>query len=519
MWPITAKVIYEIVTGQQNAPKILQDDLIYGICTDSRRLSPNQLFVAIKGDYYDGHSFLKSCFNHGLVCALVSKDSEHFNELNPDKKERCIVVEDITIAFRRLAKHFRQRFSFPVIGVGGSNGKTTTKELIASLLSAGQYKITKTDKSENGFLGIPITLLQEDHIAQKPPKALVLEIGIDDKGAMQQHVDISEPDIVVLTALGPEHLSGLGSWADARSEEMVLFSSSKAKKIWQLSDEFIRQEFLARVQTSTDPFLVNDIIVAQENVWNDVSEFLHEIKNLIIPRLVLWRLKEGSPFHSVIEIGNLSGLFLPFSIPLPGIHNAQNFALAFAVSKILGLSDLDIEKGFQTFSPPERRSQISVLSNNVTLYDDSYNASPLSIKTALESLNNAQWKEKNKIIILGDMLDLGGESNYWHEKIVTNLTPIQNADLCLYGKSMYDCYQLIKREHSDIEKSNNLRIFWLDRSIDPADFFSMIKSPLRDCIVLVKGSNGMKLDRVVRHLKQECQQHKLFTTGECTDET
>ncbi len=512
MWPLSANDIYQAITKNQKKESEFETISIQGICTDSRKIKSDHLFIALKGAQYDGHAFLKDCFKKGLALALVDKNSSFLNELSQEEKKKCICVDDVLVSFRELAKFMRERFNFPVIGVGGSNGKTTTKEMIASILSSGNNKVTKTEKSENGFLGMAITLCQEAHHKSNPPNVLVLEIGIDDVGAMTEHVALGQPDISILTALGPEHLEHLINWETAAKEELILFQNPKTKRIWQFSDDKILNaftEFQKKLSSkeNNEITLKNDYVVIEKNKLQKIGmEKSFLLKN--VSTIIIWEIFEITATGSELSLEILSNLEsikkekdINFKVPLPGIHNASNFALAFASAIMLNRNLNEIALGWSKFVAPPMRSRVSHLKENNILFDDCYNSSPMSLEAALTSIQADEWKEKEKLLILGDMLDLGEESKYWHEKVFHALKNIKNAYLCLYGTAMYDCYKLLKETEDLLLSENKTRIFWRTVQEDPSQFLTDISVNLSGFVILVKGSRGMKLDRVIKSIE------------------
>lgn len=494
MWPLSAKKIYAVVTGQECNDQSFESIIISGICQDSRKLKPSQMFIAIKGDNFDGHDYLKQCFQNKLQLALVQKDSLALKSLTAEEKLKCICVENVIDSLRKLAKFMRNNFPFSVIGVGGSNGKTTTKELLYSMLLGRSNKVTKTDKSENGYLGMALTLLHEEHTKDNPPSALVLEIGIDEVGAMQQHIEIGRPNIVLLTALGPEHLAGLKNWETAINEELLLFSTPNAKKVWQFADEKILQFFF----NNPNGVMTGDYLVIEKNNLNNIK---HGNNNVVI-----WDIIEENDVSLVvnIEVPNLN-VQQHFTVSLPGKHNAANFALAFATALAAGKSLQDIAEGFKKFIPPPMRSNCVTLPNGAVLLNDAYNASPLSVEAALLVLEKPWFVNKKKLVVLADMLDLGSESNYWHESLVPALNKLKHTHLCLYGSAMYSCYKLLQDMKDTLFKENETRVFWLDTKEDPGRFFEDVTLPLSDSVILIKGSRGMKLERVVKLVEEKCK--------------
>lgn len=523
MWPLNGKQIFEMIYGVSCDNPALKDIKIDGIITDSRQITNHNcsdsthlefkiplLFVAIQGENFDGHAYLKDCFAQGLSLALVNKHSSYLKELDSEMRSRCLPVDDVILSVREFAKNFRSTFTFPVIGIGGSNGKTTTKEILFSFLSFDHRKITKTQKSENGFLGIAFTLLQKDHCRENPPNALVLEIGIDDIGAMEKHVQITKPDVVLLTALGPEHLTGLKNWDTAAKEECILFNATNCKRIWQLNDPKIYEYFLNVAQNPTPLFeFTNDYFIFEVSSYDsDVNR--SKFKDLLTKKsidsnhIVFWCAQDITPYNLKIKIAHddtFNKVLICETIPLSGKHNAANFALAFGAASAVGLTSANILNGFQQFTPPPQRSNLFSLPDDTILFDDTYNASPASVLAALDILRLSQWNQKKKIIVLGDMLELGDESQFWHESLFPHLKGLSNTHLCLFGSAMYNCYRLFKEMDTDLIQNQQMYVEWLGADQNPAEFFEKLSSSLKGSIILVKGSRGMRLERFVHCIK------------------
>jgi len=241
MWPITSLELSELF--QQEVP----GGTFSGLSLDSRTTQEMDIFFCIPGENVDPHDFLDTILNIPNTIAIVQK--------KPFESERLIRVEDTLHALRKFTAFFRRRCSWPFIGVGGSNGKTSTKELIHALL--GYHHITKTKKSQNGFLGIPLSVCQREHTTLNPPKAAVIEIGIDELGAMTEHVKVVMPNLVCLTLLEAEHLTKLESLEKAQDEELKLFYESKAQRVWQTCDARLKKEFLLHGNPN-DLFVTDD---------------------------------------------------------------------------------------------------------------------------------------------------------------------------------------------------------------------------------------------------------------------
>lgn len=504
MWPLRGQDLVDITQGNCTFSQ-LESTLITSASTDSRKIEPSSLFVAIKGEYFDGHAFISSALENGAILALASADWEGWNTLSDDKKSRVIRVQNVTQAFRQIAATFRRRFPFPVVGIGGSNGKTTTKEMLFALLQDANRSATKTAKSENGFLGLAVTLTQKKHNTQAPPQALVLEIGIDDKDAMQEHIEVGSPDIVLLTHLGPEHLAGLGTWENAVKEEYKLFSlSPSAKRIWQCSDDKLMEMF-ADVRSG-------DVLVGKSQRLDEVFKKHKRDESILIEKkgvsILSYKALESTSSFSRISVtwkaSHQSHLVsnirtTQFEIPMPGQHNIENFILACGAALSLGRTFAEIQESWRNFVPPDMRSKI-FCHEKFIIFDDCYNASPSSMDAALAVLSTPEWDNKKKIAILGDMLDLGEESKKWHQDLATKLLKAPSLDLCLYGDAMYDVYQHLRQKLNNVTDGEKLLIHKGSKE-DPREFLQQLGN-LKDCVILVKGSRGMGLERVTKALSE-----------------
>lgn len=208
MWPLAGRDIAE-ACGISGVPPALARVCIAGVAlSESDVAGDDQVFIAIRDGDWDGHAEAARALERGAPLAVVARGWQGLAALEPARRERCLVVDDTLVAFRRLAAFLRARFSFPVVAVGESNGKTTTKEMIAAVLSGARRYVTKTPETMNGWSGIPLTLTLRGHARAAPPSAVVVEVGIDAVGAMADHAKLVDADVAVITALGPEHREG-----------------------------------------------------------------------------------------------------------------------------------------------------------------------------------------------------------------------------------------------------------------------------------------------------------------------
>ena len=496
MWPKTASEIGKLLGISMNPIKN-PDSVLNSLSTDSRKVGPGQLFVAIQGDNHDGHDFVEAAFAQGAEVAIVTTS---WLKLKPELRRHCLGVPDTTDALRHIAQEFRKTFHFPVLAVGGSNGKTTTKEMLASLLSCLPLPVTRTHKSENGFLGLALTLTQSKHNSESPLGALIAEIGIDDVGAMTEHVAIAQPDFAMLTALGPEHLNGLGSWDKAVEEELILFRkcSAHCARIWQCCEP--------RLFSILDEVREGDTLVIDVEQVKELPAKAKQLAELGRVSVLSFDVVKVAATQSVVN-----GTWKPaiahksqtswsqsFEIPMPGRHNANNFALALAAAANV-ISDVDAHlNAWKSFVQPEMRSRVVKLNKGVILYDDCYNSSPSSLDAALAAINSAEWAQHSKILVLGDMLDLGPESKTWHLKLSEKLLKMENTHLCLFGSAMYDVFNELKTKHKNVLEKGNVSLTHLAAKESPELFFPQLQDKIEGSVILVKGSRGMDLGRFVK---------------------
>jgi len=422
------------------------------IWTDSRTLKPTDFFVALPGEKFDGHDFIPQAVEKGVRGFLVREDYQH-THLNG-----CFVlrVPDTVKGFRKIAAVWRREFRIPVIAVAGSVGKTTAKEFLASLLS-GKFQTAKTHGSQNGFIGIPMSLTSWDSGIQ----AAVVEIGIDDKGAMEDHLNIVHPTHGLITALGPEHLEQLGDVEGVFQEETKLIS------------------YLKR---SGGAFFLN---------WDEplLRERFHKDKHILTFSLedpqadffgaILDRRLTVSHGKTVVKI----------PLPLPGIHNARNLLGAAAIAIVLGLIEGEMAEGLTRFQTPSYRMEIRGTPHGIQLLCDYYNANPTSMEGAFQVLEG-EFSGNGKILVLGDMLELGVQSAAYHRGLAASIERLKPKGVYLFGSEMRALEEELGERkvafpvvHFE-DKEKLAKALWL--AAQPGD------------AVLVKGSRGMKMEEILK---------------------
>ncbi|HEX6851525.1 MAG TPA: UDP-N-acetylmuramoyl-tripeptide--D-alanyl-D-alanine ligase [Candidatus Polarisedimenticolaceae bacterium] len=404
-----------------------------GYTSDSRIATPHDVFVALKGGARDGHDFVPELLARGVAC-VVERGRAPASGAAP-----FVEVEDTHAAHRVLAALFRRRFRGRVVGIGGSSGKTTAKEFTASILAAA-FRVAKTERSQNGELGVPRTLER----LRTGVEVAVVEIGIDAPGDMARHVEIVAPDIAVLTSIGEEHLNLLGSVENVFREETILFDAT-----------------LARGGVAFAP---------EDDPW-------------------LSRL-EGRPGVTLVP-SDPERLDPALACPLTHPYARRNAALACAVALHLGMPARAIAPVLATLDPPEGRGQERILAEGTVVLLDHYNANPSSLRAGLEAARlRAASASLPLRLVLGDMLDLGSETARAHEGMIEALRSAAAASLWLVGP------EWSKLADRLAGAAGELRVF--PDSAAAAREAEALRLP--PAVVLVKGSRGMALERVLRGL-------------------
>lgn len=353
--------ISEVVSAINGIPeRISLSEVITGVSIDSRKINKGDLFFALKGEKYDGHSFVKEAIEKGAICGVVEKNSR--NDAIP-----CIIVKDTKKALGDLAYYYRKKFSIPVIGITGSNGKTTTKELIAKCLSL-KYKVTKSDKSYNSLIGVPITIFN----LSKETQICVLEIGINKLSEMDRLCYIAQPTVGVILNIAPTHLEAFKTIRGVLKEKIKLLKNVETKII-----------------NGDDPLLA------------EIDGFKFGIKNSNLKVDILDKNK--------FKVNNIM-----FKSPFFGKYYIYNILAAISIGIHFGLKIEEMRDVIErTDNLPQREKLIEY--KGIKIIDSTYNANPTSMRLAIKELQNHFYGRK--IAILGDMLELGKDAYNLHKSI------------------------------------------------------------------------------------------------------
>jgi UDP-N-acetylmuramoyl-tripeptide--D-alanyl-D-alanine ligase len=381
----TPDEVLTATNGQLIAPGSAES--FAGISTDTRSLTPGSLFVALSGDRFDGHDFLAEAIRQGVTGVVVSR-----GPAEPCQGVAVFLVEDTRTAFQELARFHRCRFQLPVIAVTGSNGKTSTKDMIAAILST-QLHVLKTEANFNNEIGLSQTLLKIDATHQ----AVVVEMGMRGRGEIAGLAAIALPTVGVVTNVGETHLERLGSIDNiaAAKAELIEALDGKGLAILNGDDPYVRAMSGITAARAVYYGLNPDSDIRAINITQTAQE-------------VAFDCAAGADYFRVV-------------VPMPGIHNAYNALAAIAVGVELGLAPEHVIQGLAQFEAGKMRLNIKKI-NGVTVIDDTYNASPLSMAAAIEVL--ASVAKGRKLAAIGDMLELGPAAPAAHSKVGAHLASI-----------------------------------------------------------------------------------------------
>ncbi len=424
---------------------------------DSRKILKGSLFVAIKGEKYDGHNFISEAVKKGAGSVLINKKKyDKFRLLNIP----VITVEDTVKALGDLAAVWRDKLNAKVISITGSTGKTTTKEITAALLSE-KYKVVKTEANNNNHIGVPLTILSADENCQM----LILEQGTNHIGEIPYSAKISRPDISLITNIGDSHLEFLKNKKMIYREKSALF------------DETAKKGGIILANTD-DPVIASNI-----NKYANVITYGFNKKPYLKGKL-LGFTDDG---RTKIEIDKTSGTI---TLPIYGQSNAANFLAAAAIAKQLGLSGKLIKKGAEKLTPVHGRLDVKKFHKTV-LIDDTYNSSPASVAAAYDLVKRIR-NFKLKIVVLGDIFELGRQSEKIHKELAKVFTYDKNLFVLTVGKAMGSLTdQLRKRNIKSIH-------FHLREALS----LYLKYEEIDNSVILVKGSRGMKMEEFVNILEK-----------------
>lgn len=439
--------------------------LFNGVSTDSRQILKGSLFIPLKGDKFDGHDFIADAVSAGAAGFLTQKDSKNMcNQLS--EKTIIISVGDTLTALGDIAHFWRKKHRAIIVAITGSSGKTTTKEMIASIAGLTK-KITKARGNYNNLIGVPLSILQIDG----GHEVAILEMGTNAPGEIGRLTRIAEPDIGVITNIGPAHLEGLKTLDAVREEKCDLF----------------------RTMTENGVAIINSddkkLLISEKEWRGQRVTFGFSKKADVSADAIKTKGRQGTTF--AIKIAKFRQ---DITMSTVGNHNIYNALAAAASSCALGIEYPTICQGLMAFQPISGRMEIHRLNNGAFIINDTYNANPASFRAALETLKDLKGNYRS-IVIMGDMLELGERAEEMHEGIGSLMADTEVGIIFLRGRlSPATAAGALKRNMS----RDQIIFFETPDEIMPC-LLSYVKKG--DCI-LVKGSRQTKMEDTVRKITE-----------------
>lgn len=432
---------------------------ISGISTDSREITVGDLFIPLIGVRFDGHSYINRVQNSGAAAALWQQNVAIPADINIP----LIIVKDTLVALQQLAHNYRKKIDPVVIGVTGSNGKTSTKDLISSILST-EYRVHKTKGNLNNHIGLPLTLLT----MPVDTEVVVVEMGMSNLGEIKALSIIAMPDIAVITNIGESHIEFLKSRENiAKAKLEIIEGLKKDGKLVLLGDEELLRKSIELKNKG------NNIIWVGKNEDND-----------FYPK----EIKMDENYYTQF-IDNKSESYI---IPLIGTHNVVNSLMAIQVGKLLKISEANIRKGLLNLQITGMRLEKMSAKNGALILNDAYNASPTSMKASIELVASFNSHGK-KMAILGDMLELGERSKTYHEEIGALCAKLGIDFLITTGDfGEFMACQAINQGMSREKVCNIREIENIARYV--------LQLTDSDTVILVKASRGVHLEKVIELL-------------------
>ena len=453
----------KLVTGDE-------DLICENFSKDTRTIQRGDIYIGIKGEKFDGNQFWKQALDNGAEAVIVQNI-----EITEDEKEKysnktIIKVEDTLNALYEIAKYKRCLYDIPVIAVTGSVGKTSTKDVIASVVST-KYKTLKTEGNNNNNIGLPFTILKlKDH------EAMVVEMGMNHFGEISLLTNIAKPNLAVITNIGTSHIGNLGSRENILKAKLEILEGMKIPKIIINNDNDLLHKWCEenknRIEIHTFG-IENESELMAENIkmQEESSEFV----------------ATSNSYESDESIKKLSELEI--RVPVGGEHFVYNALCATEVGHILGISDEKIQKGISNFELTKKRMDMKKLENGAIIINDAYNESYESMKVSLKFL--AKHTGTRKIAVLGDMFELGEYSEELHRKVGKEVAENGiNILICAGENSKY----IIE----EAKKNKNVQTYFINNN---EQIVEKLTQELRNGdVVLVKASNGMKFFEICQKL-------------------
>lgn len=427
---------------------------VSSVSIDTRTLSKHDFYFAIKGKNYDGHEFLKPAIEKGVKGLVVSRTDVDFGKPFP-YIPAIVKVNDTVKALGDLASYYRKRFNTNVVGITGSNGKTTVKEMLSSILEK-KGPTLKNAGNFNNQLGLPLTLLK---ITSQHSYA-VIEMGTSFFGEIKRLGEITSPKVGIITNIGLAHLENFKDLDGVLTEKRALFDSLSSDG-WAVVNK--DDQYLSAIDTSLKSNIITFSIDKGTNV---------HAKNL--------KLWPGNPKFDL----HIYGKSINVELPVLGKFNVYNALAAAAGAAALGVEIELIKEGLEQYTPPSMRMNIKNMLSGITVINDAYNSNPSSMRESINSVIQS-FPDRNKVIVLGDMLELGQKAKMEHNVLGEFLSTQPLSQILLYGPLMENTFLSVD--------SKNAKYFK-----DKEDLVEELKKyTASNSVIFFKGSRGMKLEEII----------------------
>ena len=437
-----------------------------GISTDSRTVAEGELFIALKGSQFDGHHYALEALQKKAGGVLIEEDKVGDIRWNGYRSRAVIAVKDTLSALGDMARDWRRKYGTPVVALTGSNGKTTTKEMIAACLET-TFPILKTKGNLNNLIGVPLTLLT---LTEKE-RVVVLEMGMNVPGEIRRLTEIAEPDVGLITNIQKVHLEGMGSLERLKEEKGELF-----RRMRRDGTILVNQD---------DPRVID---LASDYPGQKIT-FGIEHPAEVMAKEIRLRGAEGTSFTLILE-----GEVMEIHLRLLGRHFVPNALSAIAVACLFGVEVKQAKEAMENFQPFPMRMEVVPLKGGKTLINDAYNANPYSMELALETLVEVKGKGR-AIAVLGDMLELGNFTMEAHQRIGQKVRELSIDFLLALGEEAPVVVESAIRhgfpmERARVVESHSEAISLLRQMIQNGDW------------ILVKGSRRMAMEKIVEGLTE-----------------
>jgi UDP-N-acetylmuramoyl-tripeptide--D-alanyl-D-alanine ligase len=462
---LTLAQVLEATAGQSLSQV---EKAFVGVGTDTRKNLKHQIFVALKGENHDAHAFLAQAVSQGAASLII--DDEKFVTDELKNKVTLIKVPDTLLALQNLARYWRSKLSAKVIAITGSNGKTSTKEFAAAVLSA-QFKVHYSKGSFNNHWGVPLTLLE----ASLSDEAVIVEMGMNHAGELTKLSKIATPDIVVCTNVGRAHIGNFGgsSQAIADAKEEIYLANPKAIKVFNYDNEFTLKMFnrVSKLQGAERTIVFSSFSAGAE-------------VNLRGSKMGLDGLE---------IIGQIGGVKGEAHVPVFGRQNVANIMAASAIAVVMKMEPEKIWAALPRCKGQWGRNQVVRLVNGATVIFDAYNANPDSTGILIKNLFELNVADDGrKIAVLGDMLELGNDAEKYHRDLGET---IGNTDVAM----VWFIGRFAKAFESGLRKSSSNMGLTSSPAFDPIVAQGVLSTLKSADLIVMKGSRGAKLEKVMQN--------------------